>query len=162
MNWIIFIKYLTFTHTKHPKESQKLGRDWRLSGVQGKNTRTNRRNKQTRRVNASSIVIPLNLFQKTLKEYNKWSVTKATSLNWRKVFLTCIWKEQLSLQFYTYNDFYTAFIINSWKCNVSRLLLLTVPSGLKRLKENAVVHILSIVVCLQGIGKKEKPQIASN
>lgn len=67
MNWIIFIKYLTFTHTKHPKESQKLGRDWRLSGVQGKNTRTNRRNKQTRRVNARSIVIPLNLFQKTLK-----------------------------------------------------------------------------------------------
>jgi len=27
---------------------------------------------------------------------------------------------------------------------------------------NAVVHILSIVVCLQGIGKKENPQIASN
>lgn len=76
------------------------------------------------------------------------------SLNWKKSFLTCIWKEQLSLQFYTYKDFYMVFIINAWKCNVSCLLLLTVPSGLKRLKENAVVHILSIVVCLQGIGKK--------
>lgn len=34
------------------------------------------------------------------------------------------------------------------------------PSGLKWLKENAVIHILSIE--LQGMGKKVKPQIASN
>lgn len=60
---VIFIKHLTFTHTKHSKESQKLGRDWRLSGVQGKNTRTNKRNNQTTTVNAISSVILLNLFQ---------------------------------------------------------------------------------------------------